>query len=72
MTNHLPECPTLDHLPFVDEGWCEGPCICDRLRACEARLEDECVDKRNGAWTNGYKTGFLVGALRGEHGASTN
>ena len=46
MTDHLPECPTLDASPFVDEGWDEGPCICDRLRACEQRVYDE----RNEAW----------------------
>jgi len=41
MTDHLPECPTLDFPPFVDEDWDEGPCICERLRACEQRVRDE-------------------------------
>jgi len=38
---HLPECPTLDFPPFVDEDWDKGPCICDRLRACEQRLTED-------------------------------
>ena len=38
---HLPECPMLDVLPYIDEDWDKGTCICDRLHACEQRVRSE-------------------------------
>ena len=44
MTDHLPECihPQRDYpCAWCQEIYCECPCICDRLRACEQRVLNE-------------------------------
>lgn len=58
MTDHLPECPVLDSLPFIDEGWDEGPCICDRLRACEQRVFQEQIEGRQHDMVMAYLRGL--------------
>lgn len=70
---HLPECPMLDVIPFVDEGWDEGPCICDRLRACEQRVLDaarEAIRNREDGeyfpWVQVEIALAAIDALRGE------
>lgn len=64
MSDHLPEC------------YLSGPpslCpMCEALRACEARLEDEWLRSVDDAWRRGHDTGFRIGVMRGEHGASSN
>ena len=55
MTEHLPECPILkpccDDVEFPEHGFCGNfvgrclhcmaECICDALRACEARVRED-------------------------------
>ena len=57
MSEHLPECPILkpccDDEQFPEHGFCGNyvgrclhcmaECICDALRACEARVKDEAL-----------------------------
>lgn len=55
------------HLPKCGD-WLLGNafCICDRLRACEARLEDEWLGRYNAAEQRGYDAGFRNGVLETE------
>ncbi len=42
MSDHLPECRLSESNPHVALArWGHAECICDRLRACEARVRDE-------------------------------
>ena len=84
MTEHLPECPILkpccDDEEFPEHGFCGNfvgrclhcwaECICDALRACEARVsEEQCttcctraeqmyVTEFNAGRDQGYKEGY--------------
>ena len=66
MTDHLPECwfsdPEKVPAVAVNDGW---PCICDRLRACEQRVEREWIEHcnrveqrvRDESWDHGMEVG---------------
>ena len=66
MTEHLPECPILkpwcDDEQFPEHGFrcnllrgrclhCMADCICDTIRACEARVIGEAVQRIEALWS---------------------
>jgi hypothetical protein len=56
MTEHLPECPCL----CTDEAYClcyTAECICDALRACEARVRAELRDPGTAATRGAHEHG---------------
>ena len=56
MTEHLPECPM-----STKDSICRClPCICDELRACEARVHEAAYQagKAYGLTVNGYTRGL--------------
>jgi len=75
MTEHLPECPILkpccDDEEFPEHGFCGNyvgrclhcmaECICDALRACEARVLGEAVQRVEALdWAFIHSTGELI------------
>lgn len=63
MSDHLPECPyvVFDQQGQIPATVIPGGCICSALRACEARLEDEWLNRYNAAEQRGYDAGFRNG-----------
>lgn len=46
MAGHLPECSWIEPIDHGDGSYTAALCICDRLRACEARKDAEHADCR--------------------------
>lgn len=72
MTDHLPECRfvVFQQQGQIPEAVIPMGCICSALRACEARLEDEWLNRYNAAEQRGYDAGFRNGVRAARDAAS--
>lgn len=63
MSDHLPECRyvVFQQQGQIPEAVIPMGCICAALSACEARLEDEWLNRYNAAEQRGYDAGFRNG-----------